>query len=396
MGFYRFLPLLFLSVATLSLTACESATGVGGDLIGVEAGEPQNEVLLVSTAEPDTFLDISGVWRTGIQNIPPEVLAGTVTDPMLGTISAAGLFDIGDPGRTHTTAFRNGTVTEAELRMVVNYAYGDTLTPVTLRLHNNLVELEPGVANTDTTLTPSSPIREFTFQPTDTLVTVSLPQEWLDIFDDTLRHADVLEKFHGFQVEPVSGNAVIGFAGLGIALFAVSAGDTAIFPMDGQSLYSVDFSGTQNLPPNTVAVQDGGRSVNLEINLDEAVPNDDEVISRFIPALYADTTSLISNPANFHRPLLRTLWLTLTTTSDATSTITLTLNDDGIFVPDPETNIGFFTLLAQQIALNEDEIESVTVSVPYSINSVSPALLYTPAAGPEAPRFLYTVTPTSQ
>ena len=190
---------LALLLASLSVAACEDPSNVGVGLVGEGGGEP-----VVERVELAEFEDVEGTDVTGGTQL---VLAGRVNDPLLGTLSATGHLDFDAVGGADVAGFRDTTLASATLQLVPNYAYGDTTTEVTLQLSSVPDEFNAAGATADTTLPAGEPIATFRFAPTDTLVSVPLPEAWIAANDTTLRSTRATSIFHGFQIAPAPGSA---------------------------------------------------------------------------------------------------------------------------------------------------------------------------------------------
>ncbi|MFQ5572124.1 MAG: hypothetical protein ACE5G0_20800, partial [Rhodothermales bacterium] len=199
----RFVPLLLFGFLLLSFAACDDPSGVGVGLIE-EGGEPVVRALSPTFFDETPMNDITG--QNILSGVGSRVLTGQVNDPMFGDITATGYVDF--LSTFDTTG--SPTILGAALRLIPNYAYGDTTNAVTLNL-TDLIEIwSPDGARADTTLPTGSFVTSFSFTPSDTLVDVPLPEPWVTDRDTTLSSAFFAENFHGFALETVSGNAVVG------------------------------------------------------------------------------------------------------------------------------------------------------------------------------------------
>lgn len=241
-----------------ALAACDDPSNVGLGLVGDEGGAPETAALPIGalTVADDTLSDVTGG--------APRVLAGAVLDPLAGRIEARGTLDFaaGSPGD-------RAEVSAATLELTPNYVYGDTLAPVRLRLRGVPEEFTPSGLTADTTLEAGAPIREFTFQPTDTLVTVDLPPEWVRENSAVLLDTAFTSDFHGFRFEAVSEEAVVGFDGSAAALRIVADGDTLRFG-GSKTFTGIDADRSQADPAETqdrLLLQDGtGLDVRFDVS----------------------------------------------------------------------------------------------------------------------------------
>ena len=97
------------------------------------------------------------------------------------------------------------------LRLAPTYVYGDTTSVLTYELRRMSADWSFPGASPDTTLSVGDQIFSFSFNASDTLVDVVLPSAWVAENDALLRGTTFASDFHGFQIAPVSGNAVVGF-----------------------------------------------------------------------------------------------------------------------------------------------------------------------------------------
>ncbi len=279
----------------LSLAACDEPSIVGAELIGSEGGTPERAEIPLSL-EQDTITVMTGN--------APRVLAGTVDDPLLGTISATGYLDfIATP--SVDSAFRSKNIDRVFLELAPDYAYGDTTGTVTLRLRAIPSEWDAAGATADTSLLAGQRIREFTFTTNDTLVRVSLPRSWVLTHQGVLQDTAFADRFHGFQLAPVSGEAVSGFDARQSRLVAVAAGDTASYDV-AKTLTTIRRSASGSLPPDRDIIQDGtGRAVTFTID-SAAVPTG-VALNGVSLRLTVDTTP--PGASDFFRPPIERLRL---------------------------------------------------------------------------------------
>ena len=216
---------LALLAFALLLAACEDPSDAGLVLVGEEGGAPETRVLPLRNAvsvQDDTLRSVTGN--------ADRLLAGNVQDDLVGRISTTGYLDVGltDTDQRGDAA----AVSAAVLELSRDYVYGDTLAPVTLTLRDMPEEWTPTDQFTaDTTLNTGAAITQFTFAPTDTLVSVELPPAWVQANTSTLLDTDTsfANAFHGFALEGTAGNATPGFTAAGSALLVVTGEDTTRF-----------------------------------------------------------------------------------------------------------------------------------------------------------------------
>ncbi len=290
------------------LAGCDDPSTVGAGLIGEQGGGPV-AVSLPPRFEPDSVRDVTGLTT--------RVLAGVVDDPLLGRIEATGYIDFYNPIGA-PEEYEDETLTGASLRLVPNDVYGDTTGTVTLRLYDMAEEWEAAGAPADTSLQPivRSPIAEYAVAAGDTLVMLDLPASWLSANEDVLRDTSFADAFHGFQLRPVSGEAVLGFGALASDLRVTTPTDTVTYPARPtpasapKVLTTVDREIPPEIPPGRVLVQDGlGRAVSITVALPDSLR--DLPLNQVDFQLNADLETLSQAPPNFVRPRLGTLLLSV-------------------------------------------------------------------------------------
>lgn len=373
----------------LTLTACEDPSNVGLGLIGEQGGNAEVEVVTPSTFESTPAEDLTGNTV--------RVLAGTVNDPLLATISATGYLDIGSRSTTISDP-----ITEASLRLVPDYLYGDTTAIFTLTLREMPEEWEATGRNADTTLVAGAELAQVTFAASDTLVVVDLPQAWVEANDAFLRDTTFFAEVHGFQLDVSGGNAVVGFDS-GTSRFRTIAADTVDFRF-GKTLTSLARTGTPAVPPNRVLLQDGvGPAVALNFDFDAALP--DGAVNRAILRAFADTLALGQDaPPNFVRPSIERLQL-IGIDEDGEEFLLYRASFVAEKVEFDSARLGIGSadnfsvdriLLGQMIQeaiLGNPRFARLRLEVPAGLNSISALFLYDQQSGETAPAAVLTLTP---
>lgn len=295
----RFYPPLYryLLVASLLLfTACEDPSNVGLGLVGNDGGQPIVEQFPLETIE---LVDLDG-----IEDNTGQHLVGLVDDPMMGQISATAYIDFLS-NTTLDQGYVDGTVNRVLLRLEQSYVYGDTLQEVTVALHEVLREFST-IGNTRDSIPEVGPeIIQFSFMPTDTLVSVEMPAEWVSAKDADLRSTSFGSLFTGFQLRPVAGNAIVGFLNATNSRSALR-GFVEVDNEDIEEVYVASKSITDyarlsqpNIPPGRMVLQNGvGPKLRLNFDLSQIA---DVSLNRAVFRLEADTMALIATP-NFVRP----------------------------------------------------------------------------------------------
>ncbi len=370
-------------VLALSLAACEDPSNVGINLVE-QGGEPE----IVHLA-PTTFQNVPLQDVTGNATIVQRPIAGRVDDPELGTIEAFGDVDFIIPSGV-TEAFRNGNVTSARLKLVPIYIYGDTTAIVTLALRDFPEEWESTGAIADTVFTSSSEIiTQFSFTPTDSLLYVDLPQTWLSAVDSTLRSTLFNSTFHGLQLEPVAGNAIVGFSPSQIRLEVVSANDTTSYTVSKTFTHTTRTSATQIFSDRLVLRDGAGPGIDVQFDFSTIL--NDRAVNNIQFRFPADTLALSeSAPPNFSRPQLREIALFgITDDNQSVELDRAVFSSEGVFVFDTVNLID----VVQNMLLNNSIFTRFRLGVPPQRNSVNAVLIYQPTDGPSNPEAVITVTP---
>lgn len=374
----------------LTLGACENPTNVGMDLIGEQGGEPTIRTIEATSLEHHPINDVTGQ--------DARILVGRVDDPAFGTVAATGYVDFAQPSNL-SGGFRDNPVTSATLRLYPDYRYGDTTATVTYALRTVPQEWTATDAPADTTLPAGELIREFTFTASDTLVEVPLPADWISANDATLRSGSFADTFHGFQLAPVSGNAVLGFifncptqstTCTESRLRVATSADSASF-FATKTLTTTRRPEAPDLPAARIGLQDGaGPAGALYFDLDVQEPY---ALNRAVFQVYADTLLQQQTPPHFVRPTIRQLELYAIPDEGAAIPVeSATLDAEGRFTYRSET----LRRLLQDVLLGNVTIERFELRIPPSSNTVNTVALYTPAAETQAPRAILTLTPIPQ
>lgn len=261
-----------LALAVLLFAACDDPSNVGLGLVGDEGGTPE----IVRVSLPLASLDQAE--RTGNAN---QSLAGITDDPVLGTIRAAAYLDFGSASVLNTNStlsdFRASNVVGVTLELPVSYRYGDTLSTVRYALRSITAPFVATGAESDTSFAVGDVITTFEAQANATTVSVALPDDWVARLDTTLRGSNFLNTFNGFYLEPLSGNAVLGFRQFSVSaqslasLTARSASDTVRY-VANTGVTTISRSGAPSLPAGAMLLQDGFRHT-LVLDVNDQVVN---------------------------------------------------------------------------------------------------------------------------
>jgi hypothetical protein len=302
-------PLAFSAAVAclLLLAACEDPSGVGLTVLDPTASDPRALTLPVDSAAFTDSEELTGAFLTdpGFQDF--RGLAGRVEDPVFGTTTAFGYFDVLPP-QTVSEDFRGRPVEEATLRLRRTYAYGDTMSTTRLDVRQVAEEWTAVGAVADTLFPVQDEIiTSFDIAPGDSLIEIDLPESWIAANDTTLRSEDFSTIFHGFRLDPSDeASAVYGFAGTS-TLELISEGDTVIY--QASEVFS-SIEGPAD-PPTDEALwrlQDGtGRGLELRFDLDTLAQS---AVNTVRLRVNADTAAATTDlPPGFVRPLARRLAL---------------------------------------------------------------------------------------
>ena len=275
----------------LLLNACDDPASAGRDLVVEEGVGPQ---VVTQRAEAVSSAPLSKV--TGNQD---RFLTGRVDDPLFGAVSATGYFDFEEEERPES--FDEGALEAASLALINDYRYGDTTATVTLELHEMPNEWEAADAPADTTLSAGPLVTSFSFQPTDSLVRVPLPDAWLEDHDEDLRSSDFNEAFHGFRLRPAGANeTVVGFTSELSRIRLINESDTARYPLQ-KVLTGLTRQTSPDPPAGRLAFQDGvGPTLRLELDTEALEAS---AINRAALRLQVDTETMEQQkPSDFARP----------------------------------------------------------------------------------------------
>lgn len=319
------LSTLYLAAAVvavvLTVTACEDPSNVGLGLVGEQGGHPATSEAEITNFGPES--------PERPANMPDRVLTGRADDPLVGVVSSDGYLDFTP---VSSSEFRAGTVQSAELRLSPSYVYGDTTAEITFALRSVSVEWENEDLPFDTSFAVGDVIREFTYDPTDTLVIVPMPSDWVSEHDALLRSEDFVDDFHGFRLDHVSGNAVVGFGPSSTSLFASTEDDSATFPP------AKAYSALSKEPASAIddrLVLQAGVGPEARFNLELGDEAESSAINRAAITFRVDT--MLAADPNVHRPIMRTVDLYGITTEGGTVLLARsTLDDSGRFIFDSD------------------------------------------------------------
>lgn len=364
--FWSFSALLLLWTA-----GCDDPSAVGIGLIGEER-------LPTTVRLPaDSIFFAQQKDRTGNAS---RMLAGRVADPLVGTLAATGYVDF----IMSSTVRVDTTIVRIHLELARDYVYGDTLSPVTLALHDMPEDWPYSGIGADTTLTAGPLVRTFTFAPTDTLIQVELPVEWIVANDTTFRSHTFSTSFHGFQLAPKEGNAVVGFRFADTRLIVTTATDTLTLTAS-KTLTTIVREQVASLPEGHMLLQDGtGQVVRLRFNFTADSVRETGLHAALLE-VPVDSTPLQQTPPGFARPLPATVRL-VGVNAEGHVPITSLGEPIVLAVAAPSQGRLRFRLVGtsletlQRLLLGETPVQYLQLEFPSDANTLAPLLLYTEAS----------------
>lgn len=381
-----------------TLVACDAPTDVGADLIGEEGTEPQRVRLLPETLTSETTPQTTGAVRSSISGFANQVftvLTGTVDDPLFGRTTATGFLDVTAP--LTADAFRNGTVQAAELRLLRRYVYGDTLSGGTLIVSAMPEAWEALNRKADTTLTLGPEITRVEFAPTDSLIIVPLPETWLAEQTAVLQSVAFDTLFHGFALQTLGNNSVLGFNGPQSLLRVEASTDTVSF-LTAQLLSTLQTEPGPALPESRLAIRAGlGETVSMTFNFVDSLFGG-SVLNRAALSVQADSMALRQNqPPNFVRPAIVQLNLMGVQDVDGTRTLLRSALPDSAQTytfPSNTAVANTTTLLRalQEAILGEPRYDRYVIEVVPGDVSINSLLLFGPDETTIGPDLLLTLT----
>ena len=318
MSFFR-LPVAALGGALLlSLAACSDPASVGSTLgpDSLSGGDPEVRNIVPSTLDTSTTPSLTGFAVPATvpsgQRRPWRVLTGVVDDPIAGVLEAEGYIDfLGTASRPSGITDAAVDSLNAELRLSRSYLHGDTTSTLEVQLFDLDGPADMNLAPADTSFaTEASPLRSdpYAVSPTDTLVTLSLPSDWIEKHQTALQDSDSFEDggFHGFRLTTTSGNAVMGFEHGSATLRVTTRSDTVDF-LTEQTFTHVERSQVPSPGDGRLLLQDG---VGVGLTMDwtggeiDSLAETNTLLNRAELSVPVDTT-LLEPPSgsDFVRPL---------------------------------------------------------------------------------------------
>jgi len=326
---YRLYLFLLLSGALLlSLSACSDPTGVGGELGGgsLEQGKPLSvdavpDSLDTTTIPSQTGFDLSS---ENASNRPWRFLAGAVNDPVAGVIEAEGYLDFrGTAVRPQSVEAATVSELDAELRLVPTYLHGDTLSTLDLNLYTLGSEVEMHRLPADTSFAPGSQLSppnqsgtSYSLLPVDSLVTLPLPDSWIQNHLEALKADTFGTNVKGFVLRaanrsPTAGlrQVVAGFQFRSATLRVTTSSDTVDFNAL-KSHTNIERRGSPDVDTGDWTLLQDGVGTSLTMSWDFGDPPLDSLkdtpLNRVDVTVPIDTAkmeaSLAEAPLTFSRP----------------------------------------------------------------------------------------------
>jgi len=207
----RLLVVALLGGLLLLSTSCSDPTGVGSELVGSEGqGTPDVYEIVPDSFGTSTAPALTGFVRSassfGPQGGQPwRFLVGAVNDPLVGTIEAEGYVDfLGAASRGGSIATDPIDSLNAELRLQPSYFHGDTLSTYEVNLFEVRDEADMRRAPADTSFEVlrqlGSTVSISGRALTDSVVTLPLPQVWIEDHIEALRADSFQTAVNGFKI----------------------------------------------------------------------------------------------------------------------------------------------------------------------------------------------------
>jgi hypothetical protein len=375
-------PLALLFLGLLFWSACDDASTVGVDLVG-EQGAPTTERLSLS--------DLSAVPYEDVTGSTPRLLTGNVDDPALGRITATSLLDLSGSFGTPD----DSTIQAVLLRLSPNYVYGDTTASLTVTLAEVLDAWDDVDLTADTTIaTADAALSEAAFVPTDSLVTLALPDAWITDNSDLFTGDAFEEGFDGFALRTTNSGAVTGFSAGDSELQVVTPSDTITYQIT-KTFSALAREGSPALPSDQAFLQDGvGPTIRFDVDLTSF---SETPLNGAIVRFFARTETLGTLPPHFVRPSIERVQLVLVDEEDGED-IELQLDEVGV---GEDGRLSFRSTalreLLQRTTFGEDLYDALELRVAPTENTLNTLLLYTPEAPEEQePEVLLTISPADQ
>ena len=245
------------------------------------------------------------------QRRPWRVLTGVVDDPIAGVLEAEGYLDfLGSASRPSGISNADVDSLNAELRLSRSYLHGDTTSTLEVQLFDLAGSADMERAPADTTFaTEPTPLRSdpYTVSPTDTLVTLPLPSDWIEKHQAALQDSSSFDDggFDGFRLTTSTGDVVMGFEHGSATLRVTTSSDTVDFLAE-QSFTHIERSQVPPSGDGRLLLQDG---VGVGLTMDwtggqiDSLAAANTLLNRVEISVPVDTTLLEPSRSTFVRPL---------------------------------------------------------------------------------------------
>lgn len=298
------------------LSACQDPSTVGTGLIDDDVPNPNVRILPATAIDSTTFVAPTAGFANPADGQPQyRVLVGDVRDALYGDASAVAYVDAKAP--TLPSGFADRPVTAVTLELRRTYVYGDTTAALPLELRRVAGTWSPVGLPADTTLGTGDLITTAAASAADTLVSISLPPEWVQANGAVFTSAAFGTEFEGFELRTAEAGtpgqgAVLGFnvaANSRSVLRVATARDTVSFPLS--EVYTRLTRGMPGLAPMGRRLLRGGAGEGVRFAFDYAgvlrLPLSQAVFRLPIDRAYAGAEGafkrpLAATPALFVRP----------------------------------------------------------------------------------------------
>ncbi|MFN3596269.1 MAG: hypothetical protein ACK41D_03255 [Rubricoccaceae bacterium] len=380
----------FLGALLVGLSACQDPSNVGIGLIDDERSNPNLRVV-----NADSVFTVSSTLRTGgftADGTPVQTrfLAGRVVDPVLGNARATAYIDVRLPPGTQRIP--EGSLIEfAELYLVRDYVYGDTLATTPLEVREVTTQWTPVGLPADTVLATGPLLATAQLRARgDTTLVIPLPDSWVAERDSVLQSPNVSSLFEGFELRTPAGasGAVVGFNARSSALRLRVVGDTTVYSYPLAEVYTaLSRDAPATPPPGVVLVRQGApEALGFTFDLEplRGIP-----LARATLRFSLDR-SAVPSAGSFVRPLATEALLVGVREDDSRLTlgqVTIPASGDGATLP----SLQFTTTLQGQL-LGQAPFKRYELSLPASPLSLD-VLPVVRAVRPDAapPRLVLTV-----
>jgi hypothetical protein len=301
----------------LLMAACSDPASVGSTLgpDSLSGGDPEVRTFVPSSLDTSTTPSLTGYAVSATvpsgQRRPWRVLTGVVDDRIAGVLEAEGYIDfLGTASRPSGISDAPVDSLNAELRLSRSYLHGDTTSTLEVQLFDLDGPADMGRAPADTSFpAEASPLRSepYAVSASDSLVTLSLPSDWIATHQEALQSSDSFEdgSFDGFRLTTSNGNAVMGFEHGSATLRLTSPSDTVDFRTE-QTFTHVERSQVPPPGEGRLLLQDGvgvGLTMDWTDGTIDSLAEANTLLNRAELSVPVDTTLLEPTEEHFVRPL---------------------------------------------------------------------------------------------